>query len=97
MFTVWYEEWTYDVTCGGDYADVDVSTAYVADTDMAAGDDSSDTDTCAYDVYVYYDDGTDANGDSIDATSQTFTVYFDNSVATAASALVLAGVAAMYF
>jgi hypothetical protein len=94
MFAVYYEEWTLDGDeCSGDWAD-DSSTAFTTGEDVYADEDST---TCAYDVYAEYDDGTDSSGDTIDASTQVFTVYTDNSVVTAASAFALAGVAAMFF
>ena len=93
MFVATYEEWSYDDTsdlCTGDYADEDTTTTVAADTDFDAGTKSG---TCAYDLFVQYDDGT-ASGS---ATTQVITISFDSGVVTAASAFALAGVAALFF
>ncbi len=94
MFAVYYEEWTLtESDCDGDWAD-DSSTAFTTGEDVYS--DEADT-TCAYDVYFEYDDGETSSGDDIDASTQMFTVYTDNSVVTAASAFALAGLTAMFF
>ena len=46
--------------------------------------------TCAYSMFAMYSP-TAASG------TQTFTLYYDSATATAASALVMAGVASMFF
>lgn len=94
MFVVTYEEWTDDASyCDGSWAN-DLSTAFSSGEDVSAAEPDT---TCAYDVYFMYGDGETAGGVTVDATTQTFTVYTDNSVVTAASAFALAGVAAMFF
>jgi hypothetical protein len=99
MFTAVYTEWAIeDATvglCTGDYAYyIEAPEDYASGTEMETTDD-----ICAYNVYFEYADGLDADDATIDPTVQVFTVHTDsnNAVATAASALVVAGVAAMFF
>jgi hypothetical protein len=91
MAVIYYEEWTLDDAdlCSGDYAD-DTSTAYVSGTDM-----DTDKTTCAYDVWVDYEDGEDSSSTTVTGTTQVFTVYTDSAVVAAAS-FAAAGVAAMF-
>ncbi len=102
MVSVTYAEYTftdmttsYDCTTGtwADYA----SDAYVSGTELVIEEDLVDGDVCAHSIFMMYLDGQTSGGVTIDATTQLFTIYSDNSVVTAASAFFVAGVAAMFF
>ena len=90
MFVVYYEAWTADSTdyCSGDYAD-DLSTMYTSGVD-----ETVNSTVCAYDVWFNLGDGSNAT-DTIDATTQNFTIYTDSAIVAAAS-FAAAGVAAMF-